>query len=193
MAQRVLDELERAGGSAYVWELERSLNVSPEDLGRALWSLREGGLVTLKPGAGASFAAYLLGPPGWWFWLYVLGVGFGAVAALAVPNSPPQVELLRVLMGAPTLFYLPGYAIWKALFPERRWGSLEEAAASIALSLSVDPLIGLGLVQSPPGMTVITTTLSFASLEVALGLTAAYRRYEVERGGLVSAGRRASF
>ena len=193
MAREVLDELERAGGSAYLWELERSLNMPPEELGRALWSLREEGLISLRPAAGASFASYLFGPPGWWFWLYILGVGFGVLAALAVPNRPPQVELLRVLMGAPMLFYLPGYAIWKALFPERRWGSLEEAAASIALSLSVDPLIGLGLVQSPPGMTVITTTLSFASLEVALGLTAAYRRYEVERGGLVSAGRRASF
>ena len=116
----------------------------------------------------------------------MLGVGLGVSAALLVPNRPPQVELLKVFMGPPCCSTSPADAVLEALFPERRWGSLEEAAASIAPSLSVDPLVGLGLVQTAPGMTVLTTVISFASLEAVLGLAAAYRRYEV-RGGASSA------
>ncbi len=185
----VLEELERSGGSALLWELEESLGLKPDELGRALWSLRESRLVVIRPGSHMSFISYLFGSPGWWFWLYQAGVVLGALAALLLPHSPPQVELVKVFMGAPMLFYLPGYGLLKALFPERKWGSLEEAAASIALSLSMDPLVGLVLVQTRPGMTVITTLVSFAFLEVVLGLAAAYRRYEVERRDLLNAAR----
>ncbi|MGC9072401.1 MAG: DUF1616 domain-containing protein [Acidilobus sp.] len=180
----VLEKLEGLGGRSYLWELEGSLGLPPDRLGRALSSLRERGLIEMRPAAAQNFQSYLLGAAGWWFWLYLLGVAIGVIGALLVPHSPPQVEFLKVVMGSPFLYYLPGYGLLKALFPERRWGSIEEAALSIVLSLSLDPIVGLGLVQTSPGLTISTTVASLAALEAVLGMAAAYRRYEVERKGL---------
>ena len=187
MAEEVVEALRRLGGEARLWELEESLRgMGASELGRALWDLRASRAIEMyDPSRRRSLASYLAGPEGWWFWLYVFGVAMGAAAAFLVPRSPAELEFVRVVMGAPSLFYLPGYGLLRSLYPERRWGSPEEAAMSISLSLAILPLVGLVLVGSPLRMTVASTAASILGLDVVLGLVAAYRRvpHDMPPGG----------
>ncbi len=182
MSEELLRRLRSTGGEAELWELLESMKgVKAEVLGRALWDMRTRGIIDIHAPSRRSFAAYLSGPVSWWLWLYIAGAALGLVAAFLMPKGPPEVEFVRVIMGAPSLFYLPGYGLLKALYPERRWGSPEEAAISISLSLAILPLVGLALVYTV-GLTLYALEAVMVSLCLALGLVAAYRRMPYEVG-----------
>ncbi|ADL19756.1 hypothetical protein ASAC_1351 [Acidilobus saccharovorans 345-15] len=170
--------IKEGGGSLYVWEIASSMGYG-EEVARALWSMRESGEIDVR-GEGRGFAAYMLSPASWWAWLALLGVALGVVAALLVPHSPVQLEFIKVAMGAPSLFYIPGLALVRALYPEWKWKGFDEAALAIAMSLSLLPIIGITLVTIGVDLTVNTTLISVDGLSVALILVAAARRASYE-------------
>jgi uncharacterized membrane protein len=55
-----------------------------------------------------------------------------------------QLDIIRIVLGIPFLIFFPGYALMVAIFPAKgRLSGLERIILSLALSISVVPLIGL--------------------------------------------------
>lgn len=178
---KVVEALERSNGSAYVWELRDSTQLDDVELGRALWSLRSSGEVNIvDEGLGSGLLGYLASPMSWWAWLGLLGVALGVIAAELVPHSPPQLEFIKVVMGAPSLFYLPGLSLVRALYPEGKWKGVDEAAAAISLSLAVLPIIGITLITIGVRLTITSTLVSVDGFDAVMIMVAAKRRSSIE-------------
>lgn len=93
-------------------------------------------------------------------------------------------DVLRIVLGLPTILFIPGYVLVFSLFPTKNTKKgidvIERIALSFGLSLAVVPLIGLGLNYTPWGIRLIPllTTLIFFILTV--GSIALYRWYLTE-------------
>ncbi|HEY3362109.1 MAG TPA: DUF1616 domain-containing protein [Methanosarcina sp.] len=86
-------------------------------------------------------------------------------------------SLIRTALGLPLLLFLPGYALIAMLFPEKSGlEGMERIALSIAMSVSVVPLIGLALGQTSWGINEIPLTTSFSGFTLAMLLIAYIRR-----------------
>ncbi|MGB9941444.1 DUF1616 domain-containing protein [Methanosarcina sp.] len=85
-------------------------------------------------------------------------------------------SFIRTALGLPLLLFLPGYALIAMLFPEKSGlEGMERVALSVAMSISVVPLIGLALSYTPWGIKVVPLLTSF-SVFTLLMLVAAYVR-----------------
>ncbi len=87
------------------------------------------------------------------------------------------IEPLAILVGAALFFFLPGFALVRAVFPERRFrgaaglrGALELTVLSFVLSVVLTVLVGYLLVSAVPGA--FSATWDTPTLEVALAALA---------------------
>ena len=86
-------------------------------------------------------------------------------------------SLIRTALGLPLLLFLPGYALIAMLFPEKSGlEGMERIALSIAMSVSVVPLIGLALGQTSWGINEIPLTTSFSGFTLDMLLIEYIRR-----------------
>ena len=85
-------------------------------------------------------------------------------------------SLIRTALGLPLLLFLPGYALISMLFPEKNGlEGMERIALSVAMSVSVVPLIGLALSYTSWGIKEIPLLTSFSAFTLLM-LVAAYVR-----------------
>lgn len=87
-------------------------------------------------------------------------------------------EPLAILLGAALFFFLPGFAVARAVFPEKRFrgaaglrGALELVVLSFVLSVALTVLVGYLLLSVAPGA--FSATWDTPTLEVALAALAA--------------------
>ena len=123
----------------------------------------------------------------------VCGVG---LALLAASVADGRWTPIRVAFGFPLLFVLPGYALVAALFPERsaerasaeetadpslgrRISLLERGVLSVAASLALVPLVGMGLNFTAWGIRPVPVLAALSACTVALAVVAAVRRWNV--------------
>jgi Predicted membrane protein len=86
-------------------------------------------------------------------------------------------SLIRTALGLPLLLFLPGYALIAMLFPEKSGlEGMERIALSIAMSVSVVPLIGLALGQTSWGIHEIPLLTSFSGFTLTMLVIAYIRR-----------------
>ncbi|MDD5083118.1 MAG: DUF1616 domain-containing protein [Dehalococcoidales bacterium] len=97
-------------------------------------------------------------------------------------------SVLRVILGLPFLFFLPGYALVAALFTRKgSIGTAERLALSFGVSVAVVPLIGLAINYTPWGIKLESALYSIALLTVVASVVAWWRRQrlpETERFGI---------
>ncbi len=85
-------------------------------------------------------------------------------------------SFIRTALGLPLLLFLPGYALIAMLFPEKSGlEGMERIALSVAMSISVVPLIGLALSYTPWGIKEVPLLTSFSAFTLLM-LVAAYVR-----------------
>jgi uncharacterized membrane protein len=85
-------------------------------------------------------------------------------------------SLIRTALGLPLLLFLPGYSLVAMLFPGKSGlEGMERIALSVAMSVSVVPLIGLALNYTPWGIKEIPLLISISAF-ILLMLAAAYVR-----------------
>jgi hypothetical protein len=111
--------------------------------------------------------------------------GICASVLLVGANGPVW---LRVLFGIPFILLLPGQATLLFVDPDGRLGSLEWAAWSVGISISMSALVGMGLAASR-GLTASAMIVSLA-LVTLLALVAAHRRAVGEPDRLAAVTRR---
>lgn len=106
----------------------------------------------------------------------ILTVG-ATLALVAIVLAFSSLEGVRIALGLPFLFFLPGYALVAALFPRRgELSSMEQGALSVGLSVALVSLIGLALNYSPWGIRLESITACLAAVVVLGAAIAAYRR-----------------
>ena len=101
-----------------------------------------------------------------------------AMGTVSVVLFLPSLEVLRIVVGAPFVLFLPGYSLLAALYPRRHeLQAPERLALSFGLSIAVVLLIALASDYSPWGVR-LEPVLAFVALFVVLAAaTAAGRRW----------------
>ena len=85
-------------------------------------------------------------------------------------------SFIRTALGLPLLLFLPGYALIAMLFPEKSGlEGMERIALSVAMSVSVVPLIGLALSHTSWEIKEVSLLTSFSAFTLLM-LVAAYVR-----------------
>ncbi len=86
-------------------------------------------------------------------------------------------SFIRTALGLPLLLFLPGYALIAMLFPEKSGlEGMERIALSIAMSVSVVPLIGLALGHTSWGIHEVPLLISFSTFTLTMLIIAYVRR-----------------
>ena len=86
-------------------------------------------------------------------------------------------SFLRTYLGIIIVLFLPGYALTGALFPAKKdLDGIERAAISFGLSISIAPLLGLGLNYSSWGIREIPLLTEFSIFALLMCAIAYYRR-----------------
>lgn len=86
-------------------------------------------------------------------------------------------SFIRTALGLPLILFLPGYALIAMLFPEKSGlEGMERIALSVAMSVSVVPLIGLALSYTPWGIKEIPLIISVSIFTLIVLATACVKR-----------------
>lgn len=89
--------------------------------------------------------------------------------------------ILRIIIGLPIIFFIPGYVVLYALFPTKKIkkgiDNVERIALSLGLSIAIVPLIGIILNYTPWGIKLEPILISLEILIIAVGSIAILRWY----------------
>ena len=93
------------------------------------------------------------------------------------------IDILRIILGLPFVFFFPGYSLMAALFPRKsNMGSTERVALSFGLSIAVVSLIGMVINYTPWGIGLYPILISLSIFIVASSTVAWYRRRRLAEG-----------
>jgi uncharacterized membrane protein len=94
--------------------------------------------------------------------------------------APPNVAIVRAMLGIPIVLFLPGYAFIASIFPGKNdLDGIERFALSFGFSIAIVPLIGLGLNFTTFGIRLIPVLLSVSFFTLAMCLIAYFRRVKL--------------
>ena len=87
-------------------------------------------------------------------------------------------NVLRTILSLPFILFFPGYTAIAFLFPKKNHlSNIERVTLSIALSLVVVTLVGLGLSCTPWGICIYPVLVTIFIFIVVTSVIAWYRRY----------------
>ena len=136
-----------------------------------------------------SVTDYLFSLRGAWYWLIMFLSFFTVILIFLVPeNSFPQIYA-RNFLGLLFVAYLPGYSVIKTLYPislpvKTRYLTLdtvERIVLSLGLSLSITPLVGLILYNTPFGLNLEPVTISLFALTTFFATLGLFREYQARK------------
>lgn len=99
-----------------------------------------------------------------------------AVTAILMSLADVDVQFFRLLFGLPLAFFLPGYAIAAALFPEKTLSRIERVLFSIGLSLAVSTLSAITIYPTGWKVASVTVTLSVGGITLFASIAALIQR-----------------
>ncbi|AKB56408.1 MULTISPECIES: DUF1616 domain-containing protein [Methanosarcina] len=107
----------------------------------------------------------------------LLVVGFVLITNIFILVPVLSDSFLRTYLGIILVLFLPGYALTVALFPAKKdLDGIERTAISFGLSISIAPLLGLGLNYSSWGIREIPLLTEFSIFTLLICAVAHYRR-----------------
>jgi uncharacterized membrane protein len=118
--------------------------------------------------------AYAKSNRAWWYWITISTALLAATLALATPEDPFPLSLVRYTFESIFILWLPGYVFLRILYPKIE-STAQRIAFSIGLSLVLVPLIGLLLNYTDWGIRRIPLTISLLAF-VLIMATAAFVR-----------------
>jgi uncharacterized membrane protein len=102
-------------------------------------------------------------------WVFVAAAAWGILLDVPAP--------LRVALGLPLVFLIPGYSLAIALFPARAMlDGIERIAVSVGFSLALISLLALGLEYSRWSLTVGPILTGMVGCTIVFSLTGVWRR-----------------
>jgi hypothetical protein len=166
--------------------VQKKVNINEETLFLFIQELEDEKRVFFsKPLFPESIFEYLYSKRVKWYWLLLITGFLATLSVLVISEKIPELYI-RAFLGIILLFYLPGFAVLKALYPltvplrtpSSTLDSIERVGLNVGLSLAVTPIIGLVLYYTPwsSNNAVLTVSLLFLIISCAtLGLIREYR------------------
>ena len=97
-----------------------------------------------------------------------------------IPENAFPLVYARYILGSIFVLWLPGYALIKALFPEKELENIERIALSIGMSIALVPIIGLLLNYTPWGIRLTPITISLLALTLTFATAAIIREHKTK-------------
>lgn len=147
----------------------------------------------------SSAKTYVLSKKTLWYWATVVLVVATTITIFAIPDSDYPLVYLRIALGILFVFFFPGYAFVRFIFPAKlpksfagltrvqiettseNTNNVEHVALSVGLSLAFVSIVGLILNYTPEGITLTSTTLLLLSLTVVFATAAIARAYKIKQ------------
>ena len=109
----------------------------------------------------------------------LLTVNLLSISLIIAVGLLPE-TILRVVLGIPFVLFFPGYTLCSALYPDNEGlEGMDRLALSIGLSLSVIPLIALGLNYTPWGIRLVPVITSLLLFTVSMSAITQHRRNQI--------------
>ena len=93
-------------------------------------------------------------------------------------------EILRIILGLPFIFFIPGYILIFTLFPTRKTNTginfIERIALSIGFSIAIVPTIGLALNYTSTGIQLESIFLCIFVFVLGIGVLGMYRWFALD-------------
>jgi uncharacterized membrane protein len=130
-----------------------------------------------------TFLRYLKCAESKWFRLIVVFCLLCAIFVYIIPKSSIlPLTILRILFGVPFIFFLPGFALQKVIWPNKNIDSkeinrIEIVATSIGTSICIVSFLGLLLYYIPGGLALQNIVLLLLVVTNIFSFVAAYRQY----------------
>ena len=135
---------------------------------------------TLSPG---NFMGYLKTNNASWYWITLATTLAAVISVFSIPENAYPIVIVRYVLGAIFILWLPGYAFIKALFPvklpiktaDKNLDAIERIALSSGMSLALVPIVGLLLNYTPWGIRLAPITLGLTDLTLIFATAAVAR------------------
>jgi len=126
---------------------------------------------------------YLRSGQAYWYIMTIALVGTTIALILVdlenVPFIGSFLVYARYVLGIFFVLFLPGYSLFKSLFPGKENDPFELVALSVGLSLIIIAINALILNFTPMGISTISVTLTILAITVLLSTIAVTREYKI--------------
>jgi hypothetical protein len=131
----------------------------------------------------SNITGYLKTSKASWYWITLATTLAAVLSVYLVPESAYPAVIVRYVLGAIFILWLPGYAFIKALFPvrlpiktaDKNLDAVERIALSFGMSLALVPIVGLLLNYTPWGIRLTPITLGLTALTLIFATAAVVR------------------
>jgi uncharacterized membrane protein len=121
-----------------------------------------------------------------WYWRIIILLIVTVISVFIIPDGAYPITYIRIILGGILLFFLPGYAAIKALFPTavhfktdaQNLDTIERIALSLGLNLAIVPILGLILNYTPWGIRLTPLILGLLALTIFFSTVAVLREYQ---------------
>ncbi|MFX0096481.1 MAG: DUF1616 domain-containing protein [Candidatus Hodarchaeota archaeon] len=132
------------------------------------------------PSSDHGLINYLQSPQATDVWVVLTLTGAAIVATLLIPEGLYPVIILRWMLGALFVLFLPGYALTAALFPKKELDFSEQVAISFGLSLVVTTLLSLVLNFTPWGIALSPILICLTLITGISVIVGSYRKASIK-------------
>jgi hypothetical protein len=141
---------------------------------------------TQKQPPSTDLAIYLRTRRSSWYWITIIMTLATVVCVFTIPEEAYPFVIIRYVLGAIFILWLPGYVFIKALFPaglptknpDKNLDMNERVALSVGMSLALVSITGLLLNYTPWGIRLTPITLSLTALTLTFATAGAIREYQ---------------
>jgi hypothetical protein len=132
---------------------------------------------------------YLRSSHALWYWATLAVIIVAQVSVFTIPEDAYPFVIIRYILGAIFILWLPGYALIKALFPidlpfktsNQDLEIVERIVLSLGMSLALVPIVGLLLNYTPWGIRLTPITLGLTALTLTFATVGVIREYQSSR------------
>jgi len=157
-------------------------SIPQKEIMEHILDLQSQGKLKLKkyPEPILSASKYLFSKRAQWFWI-VMFLTFATISVtFFIAETTFSILYLRYALGSIFIFYLPGYCLIEALFPQRKIDLVERIALAIGINLAIVTINGLILNYTPWGITLTSATFSLTMLTITFSTIAVFRKYKAQ-------------
>jgi uncharacterized membrane protein len=166
--------------------MQQYYSIPPEQTAGMLIELENEGrlhLIRQKQAKPISVGEYIFSKQATWYWITLLVTIVTTIAVFTIIGNAIPLVYIRYALGIIFVLFLPGFALVKALFPEKvpiktsskNLDTIERAALSFGMTLALVPMVGLILNYTSWGVTLTTITLSLLALTTVFATAAIIR------------------
>jgi len=160
--------------------VQENCNIPKEEAMMHIMSLNINGKLNFEEySLPVTLRAHLFSLKAMWYWTTMVLNVIAIASVFIIPENAFLLVYIRYFFGSIFVFFLPGFCLIKALFPRKELDQTERAILSIAISLTIIPMISYLLNFTYWGITIVPLTLSLVVLTVIFANFAVLREHRI--------------